>query len=132
MNATMPIMSSGAVSPSARAMPMMVPVRMPGSASGRTCWNTICIFDAPRPRAASLIDGGTALMEARAAMMITGSVISESTRPPTSGEERGSEAQLMKTARPSSPNTMEGTAARLLILTSMRSVQRLRGANSSR
>jgi phosphate transport system permease protein len=32
--ARMPIISSGAVSPSARAMPMIVPVRMPGSASG--------------------------------------------------------------------------------------------------
>ena len=34
--ARIPIISSGAVSPSARAMPMIVPVRMPGSASGRT------------------------------------------------------------------------------------------------
>jgi hypothetical protein len=30
----MPIMRSGAVSPSARAMPMIVPVSMPGSARG--------------------------------------------------------------------------------------------------
>ena len=36
MNATMPIMSSGADSPSARAIPMMVPVSMPGMASGKT------------------------------------------------------------------------------------------------
>ncbi|MNC99509.1 hypothetical protein D3C83_178260 [compost metagenome] len=35
-NARMPIINSGAVSPSARAMPMIVPVKMPGSASGRT------------------------------------------------------------------------------------------------
>ena len=34
MKARMPIISSGAVSPSARAMPMIVPVRMPGIASG--------------------------------------------------------------------------------------------------
>jgi len=40
IKARMPIISSGAVSPSARAMPMIVPVRMPGSASGRTWWNT--------------------------------------------------------------------------------------------
>ena len=36
MKATMPIISSGAVSPSACAMPMIVPVRMPGMASGST------------------------------------------------------------------------------------------------
>ena len=36
MKAFMPIISSGAVSPSACAMPMIVPVRMPGSASGST------------------------------------------------------------------------------------------------
>ena len=34
MKATMPIMSSGAVSPSACAMPMMVPVMMPGILTG--------------------------------------------------------------------------------------------------
>jgi len=36
MKATMPIISSGAVSPSACAMPMMAPVNMPGIANGRT------------------------------------------------------------------------------------------------
>ena len=34
MKATMPIIRSGAVSPSACAMPSMVPVMMPGIASG--------------------------------------------------------------------------------------------------
>ena len=81
----MPISSSGAVSPSARASPMIVPVRMPGAASGRMCWNTICIFEAPSPSAAERIDGGTAASAARVAMMIVGSVISDSTSPPTSG-----------------------------------------------
>ena len=65
-------------------------------------------------------------------MMMTGSVSSDRTRPPTSGAERGSAAQLMNTAKPSNPNTIDGTAARLLMLTSIRSDQRLRGANSSR
>ena len=40
MKAFIPISSRGAVSPSACASPMIVPVRMPGMASGRTCWNT--------------------------------------------------------------------------------------------
>ncbi len=89
MNATMPIIRSGADSPSALAMPMIVPVSMPGIASGSTWCITICIFDAPRPSAASRIEGGTAVNAARDAMMITGSVIKLSTSPPTSGAERG-------------------------------------------
>jgi hypothetical protein len=65
-------------------------------------------------------------------MMTVGSVIKASTRPPTSEAERGSPNRLMKIARPRMPNTIDGTAARLLMLTSIRSVSRLRGANSSR
>ncbi len=84
------------------------------------------------PSAASRIDGGTALIAARLAMMIVGSVISVSTSPPTSGAERGTPKNWMKTARPSRPKTMDGTAARLLMLTSIRSVNRFAGANSSR
>jgi hypothetical protein len=59
--------------------------------------------------------------------MTVGSVISDNTRPPTSDAERGSPMKLMKTARPSRPNTIEGTAARLLIFTSMMSVSRFFG-----
>ena len=65
-------------------------------------------------------------------MMMVGSVISVSTRPPTSEAERGRPRKLMKTARPSRPKTIDGTAARLLMLTSMRSVSRFFLANSSR
>ena len=126
MKATMPIISSGADSPSARAMPMMVPVSMPGMASGSTWCMTIWIFEAPMPSAASRIDGGTAFSAAREAMMMVGSVSSVSTIAPTSGAERGKPKKPMNTARPSNPKTMDGTAARLLMLTSMRSVQRLR------
>ena len=132
MKATIPIIRSGALSPSARAMPMMVPVSMPGSASGRTWCTTICIRDAPTPSAASRIEGGTDFSAERLAMMIVGRVMRVSTRPPTIGAERGSPKTFRKTASPSSPNTIEGTAARLLMLTSMMSVQRFRRANSSR
>src|SRR3712207_8795210 len=52
--------------------------------------------------------------------------------PPTSGAERGMPKKFRNTARPSRPKTMEGTAARLLMFTSIRSVQRFLGANSSR
>jgi len=141
MKARMPIISSGAVSPSARAMPMIVPVRMPGSASGMTWWKTTCTRLAPIPSAASRIEGGTALIALRLAMTMTGMIISASVTPPTSAAERGSIGPIScpnrlqvprNTASPSKPKMIEGTAARLLIETSIRSVQRFFGAYSSR
>jgi hypothetical protein len=84
------------------------------------------------PSAASRIEGGTALIALRPAMTMTGMVIKASVRPPTSAAERGRCNVLMNTANPSRPKMIDGTAARLLIETSIRSVQRLRGANSSR
>ena len=84
------------------------------------------------PSAASRIDGGTDLIALRPAMTITGMVISASVSPPTRGAERGRFMTLRNTARPSRPKMIEGTAARLLMLTSIASVQRFRGANSSR
>ncbi len=65
-------------------------------------------------------------------MITVGSVISASTMPPTSGAERGRPKKFRKTASPSRPKTMDGTAARLLMFTSMKSFSRFRGANSSR
>ncbi len=111
---------------------MIVPVRIPGIASGRTWWNTVCIFDAPTPSAASRMDGGTARSAARVEMMMVGSVISVSTSPPTIGADRGRPAKLMNAARPRIPNTIDGTAARFEMLTSIRSVSLFFGANSSR
>ena len=64
--------------------------------------------------------------------MIVGSVISVITSAPTSEDDCGSPAKLMKIARPRMPKTMDGTAARFEMLTSIRSVQRFFGANSSR
>src|SRR3546814_10208750 len=60
---------------------------------------------------------GTAFSAARVTMMMVGRVISDRTMPPTRGAERGSPKKPRKTARPSRPNTTEGTAARLLMLT---------------
>ncbi len=74
----------------------------------------------------------TDFIAARLEMMIVGNVINESTRPPTSGAERGMPKKLINTARPSKPNTIDGTAARLLILISIKSVILFCGANSSR
>jgi hypothetical protein len=43
-----PMTSSGAVSPIALERERMVPVRIPGSAAGRTWWRTACHLLAPR------------------------------------------------------------------------------------
>ena len=63
---------------------------------------------------------------------MVGSVISVRTSPPTMGADCGSPAKLMKIARPRMPNTIDGTAARFEMFTSMKSVNLLLGANSSR
>jgi hypothetical protein len=89
-------------------------------------------LDAPMPNAASRIAIGTDFSAALVTMIMVGNVISDSTIPPTSGAERGRPNQPRKTAKPSNPNTTDGTAARLLMLISMISVQRFWGANSSR
>ena len=52
MKATIPIISSGAVSPSARAMAKIVPVMIPGIDSGSTWCHTTCHGEAPTPKAA--------------------------------------------------------------------------------
>ena len=64
------------------------------------------------------------LEAARVAMMMVGRVISVSTSPPTIGEDCGRPAKLMNTARPRIPKTIEGTAARFELFTSIRSVKR--------
>ena len=99
----MPIISRGAVSPSACASDRIAPVMTPGMASGRTWWNTVWVREAPTPRAASRMEGGTAFSAERVAMITVGRAMSARTRPPTRGEDRGTCIQLMNTARPSRP-----------------------------
>ena len=53
-------------------------------------------FRCPDPRAASLMEGGTDLSEARPAMIMVGRVIRVKTSPPTSGVERGIPKKLIK------------------------------------
>ncbi len=86
----MPIMSNGAVSPRAWAIPMMVPVSIPGRARGSTWCITIWFLEAPTPKAASRMEGGTDFRAARLAMMMVGRVINVSTSPPTRGTDLGS------------------------------------------
>ena len=94
-------------------------------ARGNTWWKIDCIFEAPSTQ--RCLRGSRAAQhfnEARVAMMIVGKVIRVRTRPPTSGEDCvASSCNWMKTASPRIPNTMDGTAARFEIFTSIRSVQ---------
>ena len=48
------------------------------------------------------------------------------------GTDLGTWKKLIKMAKPNKPKIIEGTAAKLLMLTSIKSVQRFLGANSSR
>ena len=87
---------------------------------------------APIAKAASLILGGTAFKEARAAIIIVGSVIKDKVIPPTKGVDLGKLNTANKTPKPKRPKTIDGTAAKLFILTSIKSVNLFLGANSSK
>ena len=82
--------------------------------------------------AASLIDGGTDFIATLLEIIIVGNVINAKTKPPAKGEDLGKPKKFKKIAKPSNPNTIEGTAARLLIFTSIKFVNLFFGANSSR
>ena len=58
------------------------------------------------------------------AIIIVGKVIKDNTRPPTKGTDLGIPKKFIKTARPNKPKIIDGTAARLFILTSIKSVIR--------
>jgi len=83
-------------------------------------------------KAPSFIDGGTALRDARQAIIMVGSVINAKTVPPTSGVLLGKPKTFNKIPSPNKPKTIDGTAARLAILTSISSVNLFLGANSSK
>ena len=63
-------------------------------------------------------------IDALEAITIVGSVINPKTRPPTSGADLGKPNVERKTDKPSKPKTIDGTAAKLFIFTSMKSVIR--------
>ena len=58
-------------------------------------------------------------IDALEAIIIVGSVINPKTRPPTSGADLGKPNVDRKTDKPSNPKTIDGTAAKLFIFTSM-------------
>ena len=79
-----------------------------------------------------LIDGGTAFKEALQGIIILGNVINARVMPATRGVDLGRSNVPSKIPKPNKPNTIDGTAARLFILISIKSVIRFLGANSSK
>ena len=77
-------MISGAVSPIARDSARIVPVAMPGIAAGSTCFQIVCHWVAPSAIEPSRIEGGTARIASRPAMITTGSTSSPRVSPPAS------------------------------------------------
>ncbi len=77
-----PTSSSGAVSPIAREIARITPVTMPGIEAGRTWRRIVCHWVAPSASEPSRIEGGTARIASRAAMMIVGRTSSASVRDP--------------------------------------------------
>ena len=63
---------------------------------------------------------------------MVGSVINARTVPPTRGVLLGKPNTFNNTPKPRRPNTMDGTAAKFEILTSINSVNLFFGANSSK
>ncbi len=89
-------------------------------------------MEAPKPNAASFIDGGTALMDALVAIIIVGIVIKPKQSPPTRGADLGKPNKLKNTDNPNKPKTIDGIAAKLFMFTSIKSVKRPGFAKYSR
>ena len=83
-NVAAPTTISGAVSPMARDSARITPVAMPGTAAGSTWRQIVCHWVAPSAWEPSRIDGGTARMASRPAMITTGSTSRPSASPPAS------------------------------------------------
>src|SRR5215217_5931722 len=79
-----PTTTRGAVSPMAREIARMVPVKIPGIAFGRTCDQTVCHLVAPTPKLALRSERGTARIASCPLMMIKGSTSKPKVRPPDS------------------------------------------------
>ncbi len=63
---------SGAVSPIALERARIVPVRIPGMATGRTCHKIVCHCVAPRANDASLMEKGIDFNDSLVVVIMTG------------------------------------------------------------
>ena len=86
-----PTTISGAVSPIARESARITPVAIPGIAAGRTCFQIVCHLVAPSAIEPSRIEGGTARIASRPAMITTGRT--SSPRVSAAGEEEAAEPE---------------------------------------
>jgi hypothetical protein len=104
----------GAVSPAARPILKIAPVRIPGRAVGKTTFLIVCHFVAPKAKEASLKEEGTELIASSDALIITGRMSIPRVSEPESTETPKPKS-LTNIASPKSPKTTEGTPARLLM-----------------
>ena len=113
--------TSGAVSPIARDIAKILPVKIPGIAAGRTTRKIVCHFVAPIPYEASRCSLGTARMASCAATIITGK-INKLIVKPAAKTLLPSPIMRTKIVKPSNPKTMEGTPARFEIFIRIKSL----------
>jgi hypothetical protein len=102
-NVAAPTTISGAVSPMARDSARITPVAMPGIDAGSTWRQIVCHFVAPSARAPSRIDGGTARIASREAMITTGRTSRPSVSEPDSTTRPRSSGPRTMNARPRMP-----------------------------
>src|SRR5512145_1008992 len=109
----------GAVSPAARPMPKMEPVKMPGMALGNTILKVVCHLETPSDKDASRNVCGTDLSASSEAPMIVGRI----KNPSVSDPDKMLDPNLRKMTKkpsPNNPKTTEGTPARQLMPTLMK------------
>ena len=122
-----PVNRMGATSPAPRLTARMVPVRIPGTAWGRTTKITVWKRVAPSASEASRSSRGTARRASSVATITTGKVSTAMVRaahssagwphtraPPENTLSMPAPTNCTKKPRPNRPNTIEGTPARLL------------------
>src|SRR5438874_1855785 len=104
----------GAVSPATRAIPRIEEVKIPGNAYGKTFFRMVCHLVAPSASEPSRNPCGTARNDSSLAVMMAGKTIKPSVNQPESNETFQPK-KITNNPNPKSPNTIDGTPARLRI-----------------
>lgn len=104
----------GAVSPAARPMDIIIPVSIEGRAAGSITPHMARHFPAPSPRAPSRYELGTAFRDSSHVRIMVGSISSARVNEPAN-TLLPSETFIVfiRNASPKSPNTIDGTPARV-------------------
>ena len=106
-------MATASASPSARASPRIIPVKIPLLAAGRTTWAMVSQRVAPRPYEASRQDLGTAAIASAAIVVMVGKIMIARTIPAASTEKpkgigNSFRSAGMSTVIPTKPYTTDG------------------------